>query len=287
MSKDYREFHCINSRKEGKTMKLVVLADNCTYIDQYHYGEPAVSYYIEDGDTKLLLDTGYSDVFMKNAGNMGLNLKNINFVVITHGHDDHIGGLLYYLEHRKDRDFSVISHPDAFNDKTKDGVRISAPMDQAKLKDRCNLILSKKPVSVSDNIIFLGEIPERNAFEKRKAMGEQTLKGKVVDDFLLDDSALVYKREDGIYIITGCSHSGICNIIEYAKEVTKKERVLGIIGGFHLFEVSEQVHQTIDYLSRNNVQDLYPCHCTSFEVKAEIHKVLPIKEVGVGLQLHW
>ncbi|NBG87880.1 MBL fold metallo-hydrolase [Isachenkonia alkalipeptolytica] len=268
-------------------MKLTVLVDNNTYIDQYCYGEPAVSYYIEDEDTKLLLDTGYSDVFLKNAKNLGVNLKNLNTIVITHGHDDHTGGLQYYFEHRKDLNFTVIAHPEAFHEKKKDGLRISAPINEEEVKDRCHLFLSKEPVQISANITFLGEIPQANSFEKREAMGEQILKGKAFDDFLLDDSALVYKREDGIYIITGCSHSGICNIIEYAKEVTKEERVLGVIGGFHLFEVNERVHRTIDYLKQNNIQELYACHCTSFEVKAEIHKVLPIKEVGVGLQLYW
>ena len=94
----------------------------------------------------------------------------------------------------------------------------------------------------------------------------------------MDDTALVYKSENGIYIITGCSHSGICNIIEYAKEVCKDNRVLGVIGGFHLFEVTEQVNKTIDYLKQNNIKELYPCHCTSFAVKAEIHKLRLISQ---------
>ena len=109
----------------------------------------------------------------------------------------------------------------------------------------------------------------------------------LVDDYVMDDTALVYKSEKGIYIITGCSHSGICNIVEYAKEVCNDNRVLGIIGGFHLFEVSEQVNKTIEYFKENNIKELYPCHCTSFAVKAEIHKTIPIKEVGVGLEIQW
>jgi 7,8-dihydropterin-6-yl-methyl-4-(beta-D-ribofuranosyl)aminobenzene 5'-phosphate synthase len=75
--------------------------------------------------------------------------------------------------------------------------------------------------------------------------------------------------------------------VEYAKRVCNDNTVLGIIGGFHLFEVNEQVHKTIEYLMQNNIKELYPCHCTSFAVKAEIHKSLPIKEVGVGLEIKW
>ena len=71
-------------------MKLKVLVDNNTYIDQYYYGEPAVSYYIEDEDTNLLLDVGYSDIFMKNANALDVDLESVNTIVISHGHDDHI-----------------------------------------------------------------------------------------------------------------------------------------------------------------------------------------------------
>lgn len=102
-------------------------------------------------------------------------------------------------------------------------------------------------------------------------------------DYVMDDSAIVYKGNTGLFIITGCSHSGICNIVEYAKEVCKENRVAGIIGGFHLFEVSKELQQTINYFIDNNIKELYPCHCVSFRAKAEIHKYIPIHEVGVGL----
>ena len=63
-------------------MKLKVLVDNNTFIDEYYLGEPAVSYYIEDEDTKILFDTGYSEAFIKNAKNMKIDLRKIdkNFI---------------------------------------------------------------------------------------------------------------------------------------------------------------------------------------------------------------
>ncbi len=268
-------------------MKLKVLVDNNTYIDQYYCGEPAVSYYIEDEEIRLLLDVGYSDLFIKNAKKLGVNLENIDAIVISHGHDDHTRGLKYYFDQKNKSNISIISHPDAFNEKVLDNLKICSPILKEELKEKCNLILSKIPIKVSKNITLLGEIPRMNDFESRKPIGKQVTHKNLVDDYVLDDTALVYKSENGIYIITGCSHSGICNIIEYAKEVSKDNRVLGIIGGFHLFEVNEQVNKTIDYLKQNNLQELYPCHCTSFSVRAEIHKTLEVKEVGVGLELNW
>jgi len=271
----------------GKKVKLKVLVDNNTYIDQYYCGEPAVSYYIEDENTRLLFDVGYSDLFLKNSNALGIDLENISAIVISHGHDDHTRGLKYYFEQNRKNNISIIAHPDAFNEKVVDNFKICSPILQQELKKKCNLVLSKEPVKVSKHITFLGEIPQTNHFENRIPIGKQIVGQTLTDDYVMDDTALVYKSEDGIYIITGCSHSGICNIIEYAKEVCKDNRVLGIIGGFHLFEVNEQVNKTIDYLKQNNLKELYPCHCTSFAVRAEIHKVLPVKEVGVGLEINW
>lgn len=268
-------------------MKLKVLVDNNTYIDQYYCGEPAVSYYIEDEDIRLLFDVGYSDLFLRNSNALGIDLENINAIVISHSHDDHTRGLKYYFKENHKSNISIIAHPDAFKEKVVDNLKICSPILQEELKEKSNLILSKEPIKVSKHITFLGEIPQINDFENRKPIGKQIVDETSVDDFVMDDTALVYKNKKGIYIITGCSHSGICNIIEYAKEVCKDNRVLGIIGGFHLFEVNKRVNKTIDYLNQNNLKELYPCHCTSFAVRAEIHKVLPVKEVGVGLEINW
>jgi 7,8-dihydropterin-6-yl-methyl-4-(beta-D-ribofuranosyl)aminobenzene 5'-phosphate synthase len=271
----------------GNKLKLKVLVDNNTYIDQYYFGEPAVSYYIEDEDTRLLLDVGYSDLFMRNSNELGVDLENINTIVISHGHDDHTRGLKYYYSQEHKNKISIIGHPDAFKEKLFDNLKICSPILQDELKEKCNLILSENPIKISKHLFFLGEIPQKNNFEIRIPIGKQVNNETLVDDYLWDDSALAYKSDNGIYIITGCSHSGICNIIEYAKEVCKDNRVLGVIGGFHLFELNEQVYKTIDYLEQHNIKELYPCHCTSFNVKAEIHKTIPIIEVGVGLEINW
>ena len=70
-------------------MKLKVLTDNNTYIDEYYLGEPALSYYLEEDGRKILFDTGYSDVFMINAKKMGIDLGAIDYLVLSHGHNDH------------------------------------------------------------------------------------------------------------------------------------------------------------------------------------------------------
>lgn len=265
-------------------MKLTVLVDNNTYIDQYYLGEPGLSYYIEDEGTKLLLDVGYSDIFLKNAEALGINLSEVDKIVISHGHDDHTKGLKYLSDNKDFNNISIIAHPEAFAKKFNKDLDIGSPYTKEELSIKYNLILSKVPIKVSNNITFLGEIPKSNDFEHRKGTGK-LIDGS--DDYIYDDTALVYKTENGIYVITGCSHSGICNIIEYAKTVSVDNRVLGVIGGFHLFKINNQVEKTIEYLKKHNIKEFYPCHCTSFTVKAEINKTIPIKEVGVGLEINW
>ena len=263
-------------------MKLHVLVDNNTFIDMYYLGEPAVSYYIEDEDSKILFDTGYSDIFIRNANKMNLDLNEINKIVLSHGHNDHTRGLNYLnLNDKKD----LICHEDSLNYKELDHLSIGIELTREQLEDKYNLIIENKPIQISKNIFYLGEIPTLNNFEHRKVIGQQKVNHELIDDLVMEDTALVYKNENGLFIITGCSHSGICNIVEYAKKVCHDDRIIGIIGGFHLFEVNDQIIKTIEYFKSNHIQSLYPCHCVSLDVKIEMAKQLKINEVGVGLVL--
>lgn len=266
-------------------MKLIVLADNNTYIDQYYLGEPAVCYYIEDDRIKLLLDTGYSDVYIKNAAALGIDLSQVSVITFSHGHNDHTRGLYYLYKEKNFANMSVIAHPDTFKERVFGTTPIGSPLSETDLKGSCRLRLSKDPVRVSEHITFLGEIPSSNDFEKRKSFGMLKDHATEREDFVADDTALVYNNGNGLFIITGCSHSGICNIIEYAKQVCEENKIIGVIGGFHLFEVATQLKKTIEYFQENQIKELYPCHCVSFAAKAEIHNHIPIHEVGVGLQL--
>ena len=289
-------------------MKLTVLVDNNTFIDEYYFAEPAVCYYIEDtsadGTTrKILFDTGYTDIFMKNAELMGIDLADVSTIVLSHGHDDHTRGLQYFCERFDSEKVTLLAHPDAIKPKYMDNLPIGVPFSPETLALRYKLSLSKEPVALTEKLVFLGEIPEVYAFEKRAGMGtiqdacaretgDAVPADKIHDlvaseraDLLFDDTALAYRSERGLFIITGCSHSGICNIIEHAKKVCGDDRIVGVIGGFHLFGVTPRLTETIRYFSENRIAELYPCHCVDFRARAEIDKTIPIHEVGVGMRL--
>ncbi len=85
-----------------------------------------------------------------------------------------------------------------------------------------------------------------------------------------------------------CSHSGICNITEYAREICNERRIVDIIGGFHLLSPSpEQMEGTCRYLEDAAPRALHACHCTSLEAKIALAGSCPVKETGVGLRLEY
>ncbi|AFL67541.1 MBL fold metallo-hydrolase [Sulfurospirillum barnesii] len=275
-------------------MELKVLVDNNTIIDRYFLAEPAVSYLISEGDTKVLFDVGYSDIFIKNAQKMNESLKDIDYVVISHGHNDHTGGLIslatFYAEAKAENipysHPTLIAHPEAFLHKEESGQCIGSMLDQKNVSKYFKTQWSSKPLWITPKLVFLGEIERTNAFENLEPMGQYETADAMKDDYVKDDSALVYQSAQGLVIITGCSHSGICNIIEYAKKVCKDERIVDIIGGFHLLHPSAiQAEGTLKYFHEQQIKTMHPCHCTSLEYKIKLSKTSEVLDVGVGLSL--
>ena len=261
-------------------MKLTVLCDNSARVGAYYLAEPGVAYLLEEGDAKILLDTGFSDVYMRNAAKLNIDLSNLTALVISHGHDDHTGGLIH-LPQQKEK-LPLYGHPRIFERKRLNGEEIGAPYTQEQAEERFDLRLSDEPVQLSERLIFLGQIPRSNDYENKKPLGECLVDGQWQPDYLIDDSALVYRGEEGLTIITGCSHSGIQNITDYAVKVCGDARISGIIGGFHMPVVNEQTERTVRWLSKLRPKNLRPCHCTCFHARAAIHSCVPVGDMCVA-----
>jgi 7,8-dihydropterin-6-yl-methyl-4-(beta-D-ribofuranosyl)aminobenzene 5'-phosphate synthase len=181
-----------------------------------------------------------------------------------------------------------VAHELAFNSKKDNNDEIGSLLDKNILKSFFSLELSNKPVWINEKIVFLGEIERVNDFENKTPIGKYNDNGVMKNDYLLDDSAIVYKRDDGLVIITGCSHAGICNIIEYAKKVCNDDRIIDVIGGFHLLDPDENVmNKTVEYFEKQNINEIHACHCTDLNSKIKLSKVVKLKEVGVGLELNY
>ena len=277
-------------------MKLTVLVDNNTLIDRYFYAEPALSFFIEVDNKKILFDTGYSDVFIRNAEKMKIELAEVDIIALSHGHNDHTWGLNHIIQYYTDKILEkqnvkktlLIAHPLTFLPKTyNDSIVIGNTISEDILSDFFSLKLSREPVLLTENLFFLGEIERNNDFEAKEPIGQILENGIKKDDYLLDDSALVYKSANGLVIITGCSHAGICNIIETAKKVCGDNRVISVIGGFHLLNPSiHQLQGTLKYMAGLNSESIYACHCTDLKSKIELSKVVNVEEVGSGMVIN-
>jgi len=273
-------------------MKLHVLVDNNTLIDRYFTGEPAVSYLIEEGDLRVLFDVGYSDIFLQNARKMNQDLLQLDYLVLSHGHMDHTWGMEPLIrayaeagiEETPCRKPIVITHPDTFLPKHMPGFPIlGSIVTQETVARNFDLKLSKEPVWLSSRLVFLGEVERHTSFEARHPIGIVCRGEQEEDDFLAEDSALVYRAQEGLVVITGCSHAGICNIIEQARRVCKEDRIIDIIGGLHLLQPSqEQLQGTLHYLQALLPQQIHACHCTDLASKIALSRVVKIEEVGVG-----
>lgn len=263
---------------------ITVLVDNNTYIDAYYLGEPAVSYYVEADGKRILFDTGYSDVLLQNAQKLEIDLSRLDYIVLSHGHNDHTGGLRYLAQHLDLQKVKLIAHPHCFLPKKAEGMDIGAPYSEMEMGKRIDLQMVKEPVDITEHCGFLGEIERITDFEGG-TIGEQLRNGSWEQDNMLDDSAMFLRTKEGIFIITGCSHSGICNIISYAKKIAGDNRIAGILGGFHLLQEEERLYKTISFLEKEKIKKLYPCHCISFLAKTKINQIQPIEEVGVGMRI--
>ena len=253
-------------------MKLTVLNDNAP--GNVCKSEHGLSYYIE-ADKKILLDTGASDLFLKNAALLNIDLTEVDTLVLSHGHWDHGNGLV----HLKNK--ALITHPDSFQKKyrKKDHSYIGLPLSKIEAEEKFKLITTKKPHRISENIIFLGEIPRLNDFE---AKNTSFVLEDGSEDFVLDDSAIAVKTDKGLVVVSGCAHSGICNIIDYAIQVTRVNDVHGVIGGFHLKKNDIQTHKTIEYFKQLKIQAIYPSHCTALPALAAFHQSFNTKQVLSG-----
>jgi len=266
-------------------MKLCVLVDNCTLIGTGALGEPGYSVYMEDGDTRLLLDTGETGILTKNARAFGVDLDGLDYVVLSHGHFDHCNGLPTLWAEADVRETTLLLHPDALLPKRK-GERLNgACFTPEEAAAHMRVQYRREPLQLTERLWFLGEIPRVTDFEAQRTGWERKRAGVWEADLMTDDTALAYRSDEGVFVVTGCSHSGICNILTHAARVCGDDRIRGVLGGFHLLETGPQLDRTAEWLREKQIPMLCPCHCVSLFGKIALANRTPIREIGVGTRI--
>ena len=255
-------------------VKLTVLSDKLA-LPGFEC-EHGLSFVVE-ADMKLLFDTGASDLFLRNANKLGFDLDSIDTVVISHGHYDHGNGLQYLNSKR------IVMHPNAFSNRIsgRSGRNISIATKREYVGTKNSIIESREPLWLSQQIVFLGEIPRAIPFETECSTPFHFTDG--TPDNVIDDSGIAIVTSKGLLVISGCAHSGICNIVEWSRKVCGLNNVYGVIGGFHLTECDKRLQQTIDYMKKIGVKIVLPSHCTGSEAIKEFKKHFEGEEVKTGM----
>jgi 7,8-dihydropterin-6-yl-methyl-4-(beta-D-ribofuranosyl)aminobenzene 5'-phosphate synthase len=251
-------------------MKISMLIDD-KRSSRFLKKEHGLSLYIETEGRKILFDTGATGAFIDNAARMGINLKDIDFAIISHAHKDHSGGLTKFLE--LNNQTRVLIHSKAIQQYyiklfclTKN---ISAPAEVfAENMDRVCFI--DDFTELGDNIFIVTNFTRKYPLlESSKNLLVRNDEELVRDNFE-HELALVINDDGKLVIICGCSHNGIENMIETVREYFPSIPIGAVIGGFHLMdfpknsiqECKEDIIVIGKRLSDYKIDKIYTCHCT-------------------------
>jgi 7,8-dihydropterin-6-yl-methyl-4-(beta-D-ribofuranosyl)aminobenzene 5'-phosphate synthase len=257
--------------------KITILADN-TAGPGALLAEHGWSALIEVMGHKVLLDTGQGRAALANADALGIDIRQIDAVVLSHGHVDHTAGLLPLLARTGPK--PVFAHPDALEPKYRRlGEQhrfIGMPCSREALSDMCgHLRLERGSVEVCPGIVTTGEIPRQTGFEHGDADLMTHRAGGMEVDALLDDQALVVQGDEGLVIVLGCAHAGIVNTLLAARRLCGRSRIRAVIGGSHLgFLSGHQVEATLAALQEMGPELLVLGHCTGPKAAARLYHQL-------------
>jgi 7,8-dihydropterin-6-yl-methyl-4-(beta-D-ribofuranosyl)aminobenzene 5'-phosphate synthase len=218
---------------------------------------------------QILFDTNSAArPIIRNARVLHKNLNLVDTLFLSHCHYDHSDGLPVMLE-AIGHPLPVISHPTLFRlcfEINPDGLRhIGLAYSRAELEAKgAQFLLTDAPLNLMTGVAVSGEVARQTEYETLEDL--YTIKdGNVIQDHERDDMAVILNSKQGLVILTGCSHSGIVNIILTSRRVTGVEKIFAVIGGLHFIDASqEKISQSISFL-KDNVQWVFAGHCTGFD----------------------
>ena len=228
--------------------------------------EHGVSYHVVADGKAGLFDVGASDRILENAKTLGVDLAAVDWIALSHGHNDHTGGLEFVLPAIAGRP-DLYAHPAALERKLglKDGVGrdIGMRMPRDEVESAARIVPSPEPVRITKSVLLSGEIPRTTFFEPPAEHFVKVVNGETAIDTMPDDLSIAIGTPAGWIVLLGCAHSGPVNVLARMKELTGAESFAWVIGGMHLNGVPEsRIAKTVASFREMNVEKVAPNHCS-------------------------
>ena len=258
---------------------VTVLVDNMV-TDGRLLGEWGLAVLIETGTRRVLFDTGGGRVIMENARALNVGLSKLDAIVISHGHDDHTGGLAKLFDVSGKVDLYL--HPVAFGitywkEDSRAVPRTMSPSREQLAARAGRLVETKGPALVTDGIMVTGGIPRVTDFEDTglttKAFVDKAMK---TPDPITDDQALFFRTPEGVVVVLGCGHAGVVNTIRYISDLLGEPQIYAVIGGTHLLQASpHRIQKTADAFRQYGLKKIMLMHCTGVTAYSDLARAFP------------
>lgn len=255
-------------------IKATMICDNCVFFQPGVTAEHGLSIFMETDQGNYLLDTGQGKSIINNAQLLGLDLRSLKGIILSHHHWDHTGGLGPVLDIKGAVD--VFAHPGLFKESyslrgNKERF-IGLPYPRVLLESKgARFQLSEAFREIAPGLWLTGEVPRRIDYEQGDK--DQVLKTEAgyVKDPLPDDQSVVVETDQGLFVLLGCCHAGIINTLTYIREKMGTRPIQAVIGGTHLGPGSkEQQEKSIEALLGFDIGRIGVSHCTGLPAAARL-----------------
>jgi len=247
-------------------IRITTLVENSPGEHLALHHEHGISFCIETENGKVLFDTGQSDTFIKNAKQLRIDLTDLDFVVLSHGHYDHSGGFKALSEVYSS--FELVVGKGFFNEKyaaLNGGYEFLGNNFTRDFLEERNIRYSELAGSVRElipGVSVLGQFPRNHEDEIINPRFRLKLDGKFIPDSFDDEVLVVVDTSEGLVVLLGCSHPGMRNLLDAVKERFQKP-IYAVMGGTHLVEASDDVTKAAyEYLRREGIAVIGVSHCT-------------------------
>jgi len=249
-------------------MLIKTLAEN-TSISKDFSSEHGFSLYIETKKHKILFDVGTSELFLQNAKKFNVNIADVDFLIISHGHYDHGGELKTFLKENTKAEVFLCRLDFGQHYAIRPNDKLDFIGLDEDLKQNKQIILTSDRFFINNRIQVFSNIVQREPRPKSNSGLPKEHNEQTIDDTFTHEQNLVIEEDGKNLLITGCAHNGIINILEHFHSI-KGRMPNYVIGGFHLSsrsggnEDSEMVDRIGKYLMGTKAK-FYTCHCTGIE----------------------